>query len=257
MARMDIGTMLGLILAAIVIVTSVAMSGGSFLTFWDATSALVVVGGTAGAVCLCIPLRQLMRTPSVVTKLMAKDTSDLADVIRQIVRLAEVARREGFLALEPRLDEITHPFMKMGVQLIIDGSRPESIEEILRTEIDTMSLRHREGKMIFDQMGRFAPAFGMIGTLLGLIVMLGQLSDPAKLGTGMAVALVTTLYGVALSNVSFLPIAERLAQMSRQELIERELILRGLLAIQAGEYPRLIEYKLSTFLQPSARKLAA
>jgi chemotaxis protein MotA len=147
--------------------------------------------------------------------------------------------------------------MKMGVQLIVDGARPHEIEEILRTEIDTMSLRHREGKMLFDQMGRFAPAFGMIGTLLGLIVMLGQLSDPAKLGTGMAVALVTTLYGVALSNISFLPIAERLAQLSRREVIERELILRGLLAIQAGEYPRMIEYKLSTFLQPSERRLAA
>jgi chemotaxis protein MotA len=254
---MDVGTLIGLLLAMMVVVGSVALSGGSLFTFWDFTSALVVMGGTTAAVFLCLPLRQLWRLPRVMQRLFTGDQTNLPAVTQEIVRLAEIARREGFLALERRLPSVRHPLLRTGVQLISDGTRAEAMEDILRTEMETMALRHRDGKQIFDQLGRFAPAFGMMGTLLGLIVMLGQLSDANKLGTGMAVALVTTLYGLALANVSFLPAAERLAQLSRQETLECELIVRGLLAIQAGEYPRMIEFRLSTFLEPGERRRAA
>jgi chemotaxis protein MotA len=238
-------------------IIAVFLGGGSYASFWDNSSILMVLGGTFGALCACMPLAQLLRGPTVAKKLVYPQMPDFRGIIAQLVELAALARREGVLALETRLDEIEHPFIRMGVRLMVDGSKPEAIEDIMRTEIDSMSLRHREGKYIFDQVGRFAPAFGMIGTLVGLIMMLGQMSDPSRIGTGMAVALITTLYGVVLSNASFLPMADKLSILSRQEVIAREMIVRGIMAIQAGEAPRMIEYKLNTFLAPSERRLAA
>ena len=254
---MDFGTWLGMGMVIGMMAVAVSLGGGNYSSFWDSASILMVVGGTTGALCACMPLAQLLRGPTVAGKLLFPQSPDLKQIVSTLVKLADTARREGVLALELRLEEIANPFIRMGVQLMVDGSKPETIEDILRTEIDSMSLRHREGKYIFDQVGRFAPAFGMIGTLLGLIMMLGQMSDPAKIGTGMAVALITTLYGVVLSNASFLPMADKLSILSRQEVIAREMIVRGIMAIQAGEAPRVIEYKLSTFLAPRDRKQAA
>jgi chemotaxis protein MotA len=160
----------------------------------------------------------------------------LSDVISQIVSLAEVARRDGLLALESRMGEIDNPFITMGVQMAVDGTRPEVMEDILRTELDAVATRHRDGKALMDCMGRFAPAFGMIGTLMGLVIMLGDMSDPSKIGAGMAVALLTTLYGAVASNCAFLPFAEKLGYTN-----------------QSGENPRIIEQKLNTFVPPKQR----
>jgi chemotaxis protein MotA len=250
---MDIATLFGLVLALVMIATSIVMSGGKFGAFWDATSLLVVLGGTVGAVLVCFPLRTILRAPRVGSKTVFYDPPDFNQLIGQIVSLAEVARRDGLLALESRLAGIGDPFVRQGVQMAVDGTRAEIIEDVLRTEIEAMAVRHKEGKGIFDQLGRYAPAFGMIGTLLGLIIMLGNMSDPSTIGSGMAVALVTTLYGIVLSNASFLPMAEKLAYLSKQEIVARELVLRGVLAIQSGENPRVIEQKLNTFLPPQSR----
>jgi chemotaxis protein MotA len=176
-------------------------------------------------------------------------------LIRDLVKLAEVARRDGLLALEHRADETANPFIRLGVELTVDGTRPELLEELLRSEIESMSRRHREGKGMLDQLGRSAPAFGLIGTLLGLIVMLGNISDPTSIAGGLAVALITTLYGAVLSTASLLPMAEKLAYYSRQEMLSREIIVRGILAIQAGEHPRLIAQRLQVFLPPSRRTI--
>jgi chemotaxis protein MotA len=157
------------------------------------------------------------------------------------------------LALENRSEETAHPFIRLGVELAVDGTRPELLEEVLRSEIDALARRHREGKGMLDQLGRSAPAFGLIGTLLGLIVMLGNISDPSSIAGGMAVALITTLYGAVLSTASLLPMAEKLAYYSRQELLTREIIVRGILAIQAGEHPRLIAQRLQVYLPPQQR----
>ena len=147
------------------------------------------------------------------------------------------------------------PFVRLGVQLAIDGSPPEVIEELLRTEIKTVATRHAEGIAIIDQLGRFAPAFGMIGTLIGLIKMLGSLGeDPGGVGAGMAVALITTLYGAILANAVFLPFAEKLRVLNKQELMSKEIILKGILSIQSGENPRIIDQKLQTFLPPNSRQ---
>lgn len=252
---MDMGTIIGLTLAFTMMGVSIAMGGGSFSAYWDTASVLIVLGGTAGAILTCFPLKTVLKTPQVVRKTMFHDPPNCGELIKRLVRLSEIARRDGLLALEARLGEIHDPFIKLGIQMAVDGTRAEVIEEVLRTEIDSMSVRHKEGKGILEQLGKYAPAFGLIGTLLGLIMMLGNMSDPAHIGGGMAVALVTTLYGAVLSNASFLPMAEKLAFLSKQEVVSREIVLRGILAIQSGENPRVIEQKLNTFLPPAARSV--
>lgn len=250
---MDIATVVGLILAWAMMATSVIMGGGSFASFWDTASALMVMGGAAGAVLMCFPLNVVLKAPKVMMKAFLNAPPNLSDLIKQITELAETARREGLLALEAKVETVKNPFIKMGVQLAVDGTRPEVVQEVLQNEIDAMALRHKEGKAIVDNIGKFAPAFGMIGTLLGLIIMLGNMSDPSSIGGGMAVALITTLYGAVLSNGSFLPLAEKLNFISKQEIIARDIIIKGILAIQNGENPRVIEQKLNTYLPPNRR----
>jgi chemotaxis protein MotA len=250
---MDLATLLGLTLALAMIATSIVMGGGNWGAFCDSTSLLVVLGGTLGAVLTCFPLKTLLRTPRIIAKAMFHSPPDSTALVQQIVVLADAARRDGLLSLDARLKSIDDPFTRLGVQMAVDGTRAEVIEEVLRTEIEAMAARHKEGKGVLDQLGRYAPAFGMIGTLLGLIIMLGHMSDPSSIGSGMAVALVTTLYGAVLSYAWFLPMAEKLAFFSKQEIVARELILRGILAIQSGENPRVIKQKLNTFLPPLRR----
>ena len=253
---MDLTTILGLTIAFGMMAASVALSGGSFSSFINVPSLLCVLGGTLGAVLICFPRRAIRRLPAVIRKGFRGDESNPAELIEQIVGLAHVARRDGLLSLDPKLDEIENRFVRLGMQLAIDGTRPEALEDILRADMEAMALRHKEGRAMFEQMGRFAPAFGLIGTLLGLVIMLGNISDPSTIGSGMAVALVTTVYGAVLANGSLLPMAEKLAQLSKRELIVREIALRGILAMQSGEHPRLIEQKLRTFLPPEGRAAA-
>jgi chemotaxis protein MotA len=250
---MDLGTIVGLSLAWAMMAAAVVMSGGRFGSFWDVASLLMVLGGTAGSVLASFPLGTVLKTPRVVTKSLFHKPPDCRAIIKRIVGLAEIARREGLLALESKLHQIDDPFIRLGMEMAVDGNRPDATEEVLRTDIQAMTGRHKEGKGVIDQLGRYAPAFGMIGTLLGLVVMLGNLSDPSRIGSGMAVALITTLYGIALANASFLPMAEKLSQLSKQEVLAREIALRGILAIQSGENPRVIEQKLNTFLPPAIR----
>jgi chemotaxis protein MotA len=252
----DIATLIGLLLAFGMMGTSVVMGGGSFAAFWDTASVLMVIGGTSGAVLTSFPLKTLLKAPRIVLKSVLYKSPNPGELIKQLVSLAETARRDGLLALEARLVELDNPFIKLGIQMAVDGTRPEIIEDVMRTEIESMALRHREGKAIVDQLGKFAPAFGMIGTLLGLIIMLGNMSDPSSIGSGMAVALITTLYGAVLANGAFLPLAEKLGYISKQEMIGREIVVRGIMAIQSGENPRIIEQKLNTFLPPTARAAA-
>jgi chemotaxis protein MotA len=251
---MDIASVIGILLAFVMMGVSVVMGGGSFASFWDTASVLMVFGGTLGAVLMCFSLKNVMNLPKVLMKIFFNKPINQRELIDTMVSLSEVARREGLLALETRIADIKNPFIKLGIQMAVDGTRPEIIEDIMKTDIDSVALRHREGKGIIDQVGRFGPAFGMIGTLMGLIIMLGNMSDPSKIGAGMAVALITTLYGAVLSNAMFLPFSEKLAAITKNELIGREIILRGVMAIQSGENPRVIEQKLSTFLPPKLRK---
>jgi chemotaxis protein MotA len=252
---MDFGTVLGLALAGSMIAAAVTMSGGSANAFYDSAALTTVCGGMLAALLLCFPISTVSKLPQVLFRLLFPRLPDSPQLIRDLVKLAEVARRDGLLALEHRPDETANPFVRLGVELAVDGTRPEILEELLRSEIESMSHRHREGKAMLDQLGRSAPAFGLIGTLLGLIVMLGNISDPSTIAGGLAVALITTLYGAVLSTASLLPMAEKLAYYSRQEMLCREIIVRGILAIQSGEHPRLIAQRLLVFLPPNQRSI--
>jgi chemotaxis protein MotA len=250
---MDIATVVGLLLAVGLVLASIATGSSPMSAFVDLPSMLVVIGGSLGAVFICFPLRTLLNLPNVTKKVFLNRAESVPNLIEQLVSLAETARRDGLLALENRLNEVDHPFIRLGIQMAVDGTRPEVIEDIMRTEMNALGVRHRDGKALLEQMGRFAPAFGMIGTLMGLIMMLSNMSDPSTIGSGMAVALITTLYGAIISNVFFIPFAEKLGFINKQEMLGLEVIVRGIMAIQSGENPRVIEQKLNTFLPPKLR----
>lgn len=250
---MDIATLIGMIAAVALIVGSILIGGGNFNSFIDIPSALVVVGGAVAAAMIAFPLKSFLGVFKVGLKCVLNKSEDVNKIISEIVSLAEIARRDGILALEEKVQEIEHPFIKMGIQMAVDGATPEVIEDVLRIEVKALAKRHSDGKGLMDQLGRFAPAYGMIGTLMGLIMMLSNMEDPSSIGAGMAVALITTLYGAIISNVFFLPFAEKLGFMNKEELTALEIAIRGLMAIQAGENPRIIEQKLNTYLPPKSR----
>ena len=251
---MDIASVVGVLAAFGLILVSILIAPGSSLTaFIDVPSFLVVCGGAVAACLISFPLKSVLAMPMTVKVVFLNKAVDYAALIQQIVSLAETARRDGLLALENRIGEIDNSFIISGLQMAVDGTRPDAIEDIMRTEMDAVATRHKDAKGVSDQMGRFAPAFGMIGTLLGLIIMLGNMSDPSSIGSGMAVALLTTLYGAIVSNALFLPFSEKLGFLNKQELLGMEIIIRGIMAIQSGENPRVIEQKLRTFLPPAVR----
>ncbi|QDT17632.1 motility protein A [Alienimonas californiensis] len=255
---MDIATAVGLLLGAALLLISVLIAPGSSLAaFVDVPSGLVVVGGAIAACGIAYPFGALLRTPSVTMKLFFPKAPELKATIAQLVSFAEVARRDGILALENKLDEVQDPFVKMGVQMAVDGTDGELIEAVMRGEIEAVAARHKVGKGLMETLGRYAPAFGMIGTLMGLIIMLGNMDDPEAIGPGMAVALITTLYGAIMSNLFCLPFADKLGYYSKREMEVREAVVRGILSIQEGDNPRVLEQKLSTMLPQADRTLAA
>ncbi|MBS0208091.1 MAG: motility protein A [Planctomycetes bacterium] len=251
---MDIATIFGLLLATAAIVYSVLAGGGTFGAFVDYPSIACVGGGAVAVVFICFPLKTVLSIIKVTKIVFLNKPPNLPELIETIVGLAEVARRDGLLALESKIAEIKNPFIVLGIQMAVDGTQPEVIEDILRTEIDAIAMRHRDGKAVMDQAGRFAPAFGMIGTLLGLVMMLGNMDDPAAIGPGMAVALLTTLYGAMISNMFTIPFSEKLNFLNKQELHALEVSLKGIMGIQSGDNPRVIEQKLNSFLHPKQRK---
>ena len=252
---MDIASLVGLILALGLILASMLLGAAPLSAFIDIPSGLVVIGGAIAAALICFPLKSMLQSPMIALKVLLNKGEDRLALIKSIVELAEVARRDGLLALETKIPEIQNPLVQTGLQMAVDGSAPEIVEEVLRTEVTGMAMRHREGKSIMDQLGRFAPAYGMIGTLMGLIMMLQDMSDPSGIGAGMAVALITTLYGAIVANVFFSPFAEKLGNMSRNEQLSMEIAIRGVMAIQSGESPRAIDQKLQTYLPAKQREL--
>lgn len=258
---MDIATLGGLILAF------AAMGGALFLMaghggdhaavnlagFIDPPAILMVIGGACAVALVGFPLTRILSLAQTIKILFLRKRDDPAELIEQLVKLAEVARRDGLLALESRAREIEHPFVALGIQMAVDGIKPETVEEVLRTEIKSMQGRHMEAKKVFDLIGRCGPAFGLVATLLGLILMLGNLSNADSIGPSMAVALIGTLYGVTIANLVAIPMAEKLACLNHEEVVLKEIILKGVLSIQSGDSPRVVEQKLSTFLAPKAR----
>lgn len=243
------------ILIGFALVFYAIFSGGDLRSFLDFDSVLITVGGTIGATIASYPWSTLKNITKVLRTLRPK-TIEPTGIIELLVGYAEKARREGLLALEDDVESMDEPFLRKGVQLIVDGTDPELVRSILETELSFIEDRHNANASIFDTMGALAPGFGMLGTLIGLIQMLRNIDDPSSIGSGMAVALITTLYGSLISNLLCLPIASKLRSNSRAEILLKEVMIEGILSIQAGENPRIVEEKLKAFLATS-RKAAS
>ena len=249
---MDLGTVIGFLLSNILVIGGI-LAGGDPMAFVDTPSLLITGGGTLGAAIMANPLDRTKALPKIVRKAFFSDPIDLMGLIQTLVSFAEKARREGLLALEEDAGQLDDEFMRKSIQLVVDGTDPELVKSILDTEIGLLEERHSAGKAMFDIMAELAPAFGMLGTLIGLILMLKNLDDPDALGPGMATALITTFYGSYIANVLCIPISKKLAYRSSQEILSRELMVEGILSIQAGENPRIVEEKLKVFLSPTLR----
>ncbi|MDR3277607.1 MAG: motility protein A [Oscillospiraceae bacterium] len=245
---MEITTILGLALGFAFIIITILIPGAKVSDYLDPASAFIVFGGVLASTIVSYPLEKLKGLVKVAANAFQAKKVDLTKIIETIVELANVQRREGILALEETVNNMDDPFLKKGLMLIIDGSDPELVQSIMELELSFIKERHSSGQGILLQMSSFSPAFGMIGTLIGLINMLGNLSDMDSLGPNMAVALVTTFYGVILANLVFTPLAKKLKIISDNEILGKELELEGLLSIQGGENPRIIREKLNSFL---------
>ncbi len=250
---MDLTTIVG-IFAGLALVVGAIATGEGAIFFISVRSLMIVGGGTLGATLINFPMKDVLSVISVLRKAFFAVEISYTQTIEQLVRLAEKARREGILAIERDLDTIDDNFLRSGIQYAVDGTEPEYIRAIMESELSSLEERHRLGQSIFIAMGTYAPAFGMIGTLIGLIQMLQALEDPTKIGAGMATALVTTFYGVVLANLFFLPVAGKLGNRSKEEMLQKELILEGILAVQSGDNPRIVKEKLLTFLAPAGRR---
>ncbi|MDR3278965.1 MAG: motility protein A [Synergistaceae bacterium] len=251
---MDLASIIGLSLSVIVVIWGMVM-GGDVMAFVDPPSILIVLGGTLGAAMLANPIERTKNLPQILKHAFVSERIDMIGLIQTLVSFAEKARREGLLALEEDASQLDDEFMRKSIQLVVDGTDPELVKSILDTEIGLLEERHSSNKGYMDSIAELGPAFGMLGTLIGLIQMLGNLSDPDALGPGMAVALVTTFYGSVLANMFCIPMSKKLAQNSGREILCRELMVEGILSIQAGENPRIVEEKLKVFLPPKMRKL--
>lgn len=249
---MDIATLVGMVLAFGLVVWGILL-GGSLSQFWDPPSVAIVIGGTMAALLINFPLARVISLATVLKKTVFTTPQNPSEVIGKMVKYAERARREGMLALEEESENEPDAFLRKGLRLAVDGTDPQLLEKILETDIGQLEARHKEGKSILDCGGTFAPAFGMIGTLIGLVNMLAALEDPSSIGAGMATALITTFYGALLANAVFLPLAGKLEFRSAEEILVREMIIDGIMAIQSGDSPRIVEEKLKSFLSPVQR----
>ena len=254
---MDIGTVIGLAIAVIAVVIGIILGGGTPAALIDMPSIFVVFGGTIGTMILSFPLAKALKLHSVVLRSVFGTTGDPVAIVRDLVKYAEVARREGILSLEGMIEDMRDPFIVRGIKMAVDGTDPELIRQVMDIEVEALMDRHAQGKKMLDTIGRYAPAFGMIGTLMGLIFMLGNMDDPSAIGPGMAVALITTLYGALIANIFANPIGDKLAAKDAEEVMVKTIIIAGVMSIQSGDNPRVVESKLLTYLPPAIRDKAS
>ncbi len=247
---MDIGTVAGLVLGIVLILVAILL-GGSLGSFIDIPSVLIVIGGAIAATFIRFTLPDVLNSISVAMKAFFAKTQPPEEIIQELVTLSNVARKEGLLKLEKQ--PVNDPFLKKAIMYCVDGHEADFIQEVLEKEIDLTLQRHGLGQGIFAAIGDAAPAFGMIGTLVGLVNMLGNMSDPASIGPAMAVALLTTLYGAIMANLVALPIADKLKRRSMDEELNMKLVVEGVLGLQKGLNPRVLEELLKTFLPPKKR----
>ena len=250
---MDIATIIGII-AAFGLMLMAILQGGGIGMFIDVASILIVFGGTAGVALVNFPLADVLRAVNVVKKAFLVKETDTNQLLEQLMEFANKARKEGILSLQSSIDAIEDEFLIKALQMAVDGQEPDDLKGMLNTEIDYIQHRHTLGVNIFQSLGAISPAMGMVGTLIGLVQMLQNMSDPSSIGPAMAVALLTTFYGAVLANVLFLPIAGKLKTRSGTELLQKTIIVEGMGSILSGENPRVMEQKLHAFIAPKLRE---
>ncbi|GAB6152523.1 flagellar motor protein [Desulfosporosinus burensis] len=245
---MDLSTMIGLLAGFGSIIIGFILEGGTVGSLGGASAAIIVFGGTAGAIITSFPLSDLKKLPQWFKIAFTSQTFGTAEAYETLVRFAEKARREGLLSLEQELETVTDRFTHQGMQLVIDGTDPEITREILESNIAVLEKRHKVGISVFESAGGYGPTMGIIGTVMGLVMVLGNLSDPEALSHSIAAAFLATLYGVASANLLWLPIATKLKMKDKAEVSAMEMVLDGILSIQAGQNPSILKEKLITHI---------
>ncbi|MGN0427970.1 MAG: motility protein A [Agathobacter sp.] len=252
---MDIASLIGIVLGLVMVVFGIISGGGAaaFQYFIDIPSVIITIGGSISGTLACNKLPDFINGLKSISHAFKDNTKDPADSIKSIIDLANVGRKEGLLALEEAANGIDDEFMKKGIMLVVDGTDPDLVRGILETDVMCMESRHKKVIAFWEKWGELGPAWGMIGTLVGLVIMLYNMEDASSIGPAMAVALLTTLYGSLVANWLCNPIASTLKDNNDSEIVLRNITIEGLLSIQAGENPRVIEEKLKSFLSPSQR----
>lgn len=255
MRRFDALTPVGVMAGILIIAGAIAWNSGSdgFSFFFHLPSLLIVLGGVLAALTVTFPVNELKRIGIVLFQASKQQPYDVKEVVSLFIRLAEIARREGLLSLERELEDIQDPFMRKGVYLAIDGVESNTITDILQAEIQSLEERHKRNRRMIEKAGDYAPAWGMLGTLIGLVLMLQELNDPAAIGPNMAIALLTTFYGVLLANLVFHPIASKLAQKTEKEIFMKQAMIDGVIGVHHGQNPRVLEEQLSVYLSETDR----
>ncbi len=250
---MDLGFIIGLPLGFFAIIFSIIIGGFPMYIYWDLVSVFITIIGSFAALMVGSPIKRIFKIPTYIKICLKEPKSNIPDIIKTLVTFSERSRREGLLSLEDEIENLSDDFFKQGIRLVVDGTDPEVIKTIMYNQLNQMNARHGEGIGIFDQWGKLAPAFGMIGTLYGLVGMLNSMGDPSLIGKGMAAALITTFYGAIMANLVFIPIKNKLTDRDVMETGEKEIILEGILSIQTGDNTRIVEEKLLAFVPPRER----
>lgn len=251
---MDFATPIGIGVALVAIMVSMIMDGGNPASLIAPSSMLLIFGGTIGVTMATVRLKDMSMLIGGIKSAMLAKAPAAEESIADLVKYAEVARKEGLLVLESAAKDVDDPFMKKGLQMVVDGSDPEVIRMILEGDIDSMKARHKAAGKIFKDMGGYAPTIGILGTVMGLIHVLQNLSNPSTLGPAISAAFTATLWGVMTANVIWLPIEGKLHRMGELEVKAKQLTLDGILAIQEGSAPRIVEQQLLTYLAPKDRE---
>ena len=245
---MDKATLIGLVLGIGAVIGGQALEGGSIHSIMQLTAAIIVFGGTFGAVFVSFPFHDVIAGFKGIKKILQEPAQDSYQIISQITNYANKARKEGILSLEKEVKNIEEPFLKKALTLAVDGVEPHALRDAMGTELDYSDEHGKICAKIFKAAGGYSPTIGILGAVLGLIHVMENLNDPSKLGSGIATAFVATVYGVGAANLLFLPIANKLEVRHRHEMIIKEMILEGIVSVSTGENPRLIEEKLYAFL---------
>lgn len=251
---MDYTIVIGIVLALIALLGGMMAKGTSLAVLINPAAILIILVGTTAAIFNAFPKEEVKRIPSLFKLLIADARADSLNVIKLMTELSQKARKEGLLSLQAQIDELTDPFLKKGMEMILDGTDEHALREYMETEIEMMEERHQSGALVFSQAGTYAPTLGVLGAVIGLIGALGHLNDMDKLGVSIAAAFVATLYGIFTGYVLWHPFANKLKRKSQEEVRMKTMILEGLILIQRGSNPTLLKDKMMAFLPPSHRR---